>query len=65
MQVKQRKINPIKTNLLVDIAIFTAFLVAPDPRMAEDRNASALFSCATACPATSFCKDLTGPILTL
>jgi hypothetical protein len=32
MEAKQRKINPIKTNLLVDIAIFTAFLVALDPR---------------------------------
>jgi hypothetical protein len=33
MQTKQRNISPLKTNLLVDIAIFTAFLVALDPRM--------------------------------
>jgi hypothetical protein len=33
MQTKQRNISPLKTNLLVDIAIFTAFLVALDPHM--------------------------------
>jgi hypothetical protein len=33
MQTKQRKISQIKMNLLVDIAIFTAFLIALDPHM--------------------------------
>ena len=33
MQAKQRKLNQTKTNLLVDIAIFAAFLIALDPHM--------------------------------
>ncbi len=32
MEVKKKKLNPIKTNLWVDVVIFLAFLLALDPR---------------------------------
>lgn len=32
MEIKKKKLNPIKTNLWVDVVIFLAFLLALDPR---------------------------------
>lgn len=32
MEVKEKRLNPIKTNLWVDVVIFLAFLLALDPR---------------------------------